>query len=328
MWTLDETIAYAKSQVGQTNGKIYAKIAVGWESPYDWCAYFCSTIKIKGQLDCPYFPNGFAFDKRDLGVIGDRWVEPRDLQAGDFIGFDWDGGGQWGGDHVGYVVQRVAAGDYWTVEGNCGGEVRLKHRTIENTRSAKGIGIIGGIRPKYSEPVFPDVDESTPHFKDIRWLKENGIATGYIDGTFRPNAATARSDMAAFLHRLAGTPIFKDVNAKTAHAEDIWWMAAKGISQGYPDGTYRPSANMTRGDVAALLCRFVNGPLYTYEPTQGDVERFGDVDWQTPHCREVWWMAHMGISTGFSDGTFRPNATLKRCDAAAFLHRVDGLAGV
>ena len=151
MWTLDETIAYAKSQVGQTNGKVYAKIAVGWESPYDWCAYFCSTIKIKGQLDCPYFPNGFAFDKRDLGVIGDRWVEPLNLQPGDFIGFDWDGGGQWGGDHVGYVVQRVAAGDYWTVEGNCGGEVRLEHRTIENTRSAKGIGIIGGIRPKYKE---------------------------------------------------------------------------------------------------------------------------------------------------------------------------------
>ena len=151
MWTLDETIAYAKSQVGQTNGKVYAKIAVGWESPYDWCAYFCSTIKINGQLDCPYFPNGFAFDKRDLGVIGDRWVEPLNLQPGDFIGFDWDGGGQWGGDHVGYVVQRVAAGDYWTVEGNCGGEVRLKHRTIENTRSAKGIGIIGGIRPKYKE---------------------------------------------------------------------------------------------------------------------------------------------------------------------------------
>lgn len=157
MWTLSETIAYAKSQVGQTNGKVYAKIAVGWESPYDWCAYFDSTIKIKGQLDCPYFPNGFAFDKRDLGVIGDRWVEPLNLQPGDFIGFDWDGGGQWGGDHVGYVVQRDGAGDYWTVEGNCGGAVRLKHRTIENTRSyysdgsIKGIGIIGGIRPKYKE---------------------------------------------------------------------------------------------------------------------------------------------------------------------------------
>lgn len=158
MWTLDETIAYAKSQVGQTNGKVYAKVAVGWESPYDWCAYFCSTIKVKGQLDCPYFPNGFAFDKRDLGTIGDRWVEPRDLQPGDFIGFDWDGGGQWGGDHVGYVVQRDGAGDYWTVEGNCGGAVRLKHRTIDNTRSAKGMGIIGGIRPRYKEDEVTDAD--------------------------------------------------------------------------------------------------------------------------------------------------------------------------
>lgn len=189
MWTLDETIAYAKSQVGQTNGKVYAKIAVGWESPYDWCAYFCSTIKIKGQLDCPYFPNGFAFDKRDLGVIGDRWVEPLNLQPGDFIGFDWDGGGQWGGDHVGYVVQRVAAGDYWTVEGNCGGEVRLKHRTIENTRSAKGIGIIGGIRPKYKKELksLPLVKrgDSGPLVGVIqRLLNARGITSMYVDEKF------------------------------------------------------------------------------------------------------------------------------------------------
>lgn len=97
-------------------------------------------------------------------MIGDRWVEPLNLQPGDFIGFDWDGGGQYGGDHVGYVVQRVAAGDYWTVEGNCGGAVRLKHRTIENTRSyysdgsIKGIGIIGGIRPRYKEDEVTDAD--------------------------------------------------------------------------------------------------------------------------------------------------------------------------
>ena len=149
-WTLAQTIAYAKSQIGETDGGKYFKIAFGYRSLADWCAAWCSAVKVQGELDCPYFPNGFAFDKRDLNVIGDRWVEPRDLQPGDFIGFDWDGGGQYGGDHVGLVVERVAAGDYWTVEGNCGAQVKLKHRTIENTRSAKGIGIIGGIRPKYA----------------------------------------------------------------------------------------------------------------------------------------------------------------------------------
>lgn len=158
-WTLAQTIAYAKSQIGETDGGKYFKIAFGYRSLADWCAAWCSAVKVQGELDCPYFPNGFAFDKRDLNVIGDRWVEPRDLQPGDFIGFDWDGGGQRGGDHVGLVVERVAAGDYWTVEGNCGAQVKLKHRTIANCRtynndgSLKGIGIIGGIRPKYKTEV-------------------------------------------------------------------------------------------------------------------------------------------------------------------------------
>lgn len=158
-WTLAQTIAYAKSQIGETDGGKYFKIAFGYRSLADWCAAWCSAVKVQGELDCPYFPNGFAFDKRDLNVIGDRWVEPRDLQPGDFIGFDWDGGGQRGGDHVGLVIERVAAGDYWTVEGNCGAQVKLKHRTIANCRtyyndgSLKGIGIIGGIRPKYKKEV-------------------------------------------------------------------------------------------------------------------------------------------------------------------------------
>lgn len=209
MWTLSETIAYAKSQIGETNGKIYAKVAVGWESPYDWCAYFDSTIKIKGQLDCPYFPNGFAFDKRDLDVIGNRWVEPRDLQPGDFIGFDWDGGGQYGGDHVGYVVQRDAPGDYWTVEGNCGGEVRLKHRTVENTRSyysdgsIKGIGIIGGIRPKYKEekkmlktlPLLKKGSKGGAVVALQHLLMLRGVVTFYnIDGVFGDKTEQAVKD--------------------------------------------------------------------------------------------------------------------------------------
>ena len=216
MWTLSETIAYAKSQIGQTNGKIYAKIAVGWESPYDWCAYFCSTIKIKGQLDCPYFPNGFAFDKRDLGTIGSRWVEPRDLQPGDFIGFDWDGGGQWGGDHVGYVVQRDGAGDYWTVEGNCGGEVRLEHRTIENTRSSKGMGIIGGIRPKYKKELksLPLVKrgDSGPLVGVIqRLLNARGITSMYVDEKF---GAKTEAGVKEF-QRLVGIYPDGKVGAKT-----------------------------------------------------------------------------------------------------------------
>ena len=192
-WTLAQTIAYAKSQIGETDGGKYFKIAFGYRSLADWCAAWCSAVKVQGELDCPYFPNGFAFDKRDLNVIGDRWVEPRDLQPGDFIGFDWDGGGQYGGDHVGLVVERVAAGDYLTVEGNCGAQVKLKHRTIENTRSAKGIGIIGGIRPKYapekvelkSLPLLKKGDKGDAVIVLQLLLQMRGVVKfGKIDGIF------------------------------------------------------------------------------------------------------------------------------------------------
>ena len=194
-WTLAQTIAYAKSQIGETDGGKYFKIAFGYRSLADWCAAWCSAVKVQGELDCPYFPNGFAFDKRDLKVIGDRWVEPRDLQPGDFIGFDWDGGGQYGGDHVGLVVERVAAGDYWTVEGNCGAQVKLKHRTIANCRtynndgSLKGIGIIGGIRPKYKKEVKPlkltqRGDKGAEVIVIQNLLNLRGITNMHVDGIF------------------------------------------------------------------------------------------------------------------------------------------------
>lgn len=195
MWTLDETLDYARSQIGQTDGSKYFKIAFGYYSSADWCAAFDSAIKVKGNLDCPYFPSTVAFDKRDLNVIGDRWVEPRDLQPGDFIGFDWDGGGQRGGDHVGLVVERVAAGDYWTVEGNCGAQVKLKHRTIANCRTynndgtLKGIGIIGGIRPKYKKEVkalklTQRGDKGAEVIVIQHLLNLRGITNMHVDGIF------------------------------------------------------------------------------------------------------------------------------------------------
>lgn len=147
MWTLDETLDYARSQIGQTDGSQYFKIAFGYYSSADWCAAFDSAIKVKGNLDCPYFPSTVAFDKRDLKVIGNRWVEPYNLKAGDFIAFDFDGGGQWGGDHVGIVEKVVGDGSYMTIEGNCGKQVRRKLRTV------KSDGIIGGIRPIYKKEV-------------------------------------------------------------------------------------------------------------------------------------------------------------------------------
>lgn len=115
---------------------------------------------------------------------------------------------------------------------------------------------------------FKDVTDATPHADDIAWLAETGISTGYPDNTFRGMAAVCRQDMAAFLRRLAaregvggakrwdGEPGgFPDVGATADHAADIAWLAATGVSTGYPDGTFRGMAAVARQDMAAFLHR-------------------------------------------------------------------------
>ena len=123
---------------------------------------------------------------------------------------------------------------------------------------------------------FSDVDESTPHYKEICWLASAGISEGWdVDGgmrEFRPYQSIARIDMAAFLHRLANwmgaaNPedagrSFPDVGIDMPHAEDVVWLAAAGITTGFPDGTFQPYGSIVRCDMAAMLHRldgFVEG---------------------------------------------------------------------
>ncbi len=123
---------------------------------------------------------------------------------------------------------------------------------------------------------FSDVDASTPHYREVLWLASAGISEGWDIGggerEFRPYDNIARSDMAAFLHRLAiwmGAPepgsggrAFSDVDGSVAHAGDVAWLAAAGITTGFPDGTFKPYDTIKRCDMAAMLHRldgFVEG---------------------------------------------------------------------
>ena len=51
---------------------------------------------------------------------------------------------------------------------------------------------------------------------------------------------------------------------------------------------------------------------------------FVDVYPTTAHYQDILWLAEMGISKGWEDGTFRPNASIARGDMAAFLYRLAG----
>ncbi len=130
------------------------------------------------------------------------------------------------------------------------------------------------------------------------------------------------------------TDDFIDVDATTAHVENIAWLASNNISEGWPVGNglkeFRPYNDVARADMAAFIRRLARkyGVLNAEEYTPQDWEwgTFTDVDKNTPHAEDILWLAYYGISTGWVDeeyGTaeFRPYASVARCDMAAFLRR-------
>jgi hypothetical protein len=121
---------------------------------------------------------------------------------------------------------------------------------------------------------FTDVDPSNPFYEEIVWLAQEEISSGWVqaDGTaqFRPYQPIARDAMAAFLHRLDGSPDvdapavspFTDVAPSDAFYAEITWLAQRGIATGWQgnDGTavFQPLNPVNRDAMAAFLHRYVH----------------------------------------------------------------------
>ena len=113
---------------------------------------------------------------------------------------------------------------------------------------------------------------------------------------------------------------FKDVPADYPFVNDINWLAQRRITTGYPDGTFRPNGSVERGAMAAFFYRMAGSPQFTAPSTPS----FKDVPLNHPFYKEIEWMRARGITTGWSDGTFRPNDAVNRDAMAAFFYRYAG----
>jgi hypothetical protein len=107
---------------------------------------------------------------------------------------------------------------------------------------------------------FSDVPADHVHADAIAALVARGVATGYPDGTFRPERPVTRGQMATFLVRGlglpdAGTSHFPDVAPEDVHGRSIAALVQAGIASGFPDGTFRPQLAVTRGQLATFLMR-------------------------------------------------------------------------
>jgi len=182
---------------------------------------------------------------------------------------------------------------------------------------------------------FTDVKSGDQFYTEISWLAQRRITTGYPDGTYRPLESVERGAMAAFFYRMAGspqftapsTPSFSDVPTTHPFYKEIEWMKARSITTGWSDGTFRPNAPVNRDAMAAFFYRYAGSPHVDLPVTSP----FKDVPADSQFYREITWLASTGISTGWSDGTYRPVTPIARDAMAAFIYRysekVANLAG-
>lgn len=99
----------------------------------------------------------------------------------------------------------------------------------------------------------------------------------------------------------------------------IAWMKDKKISEGYPDGTYRPFESVSREAMAAFIYRLAGSDYVP--PTESP---FTDVPTTHLFYKEIAFMNFRGISTGWPDRTYRPLEPVSREAMAAFMNRFAG----
>jgi S-layer homology domain len=117
---------------------------------------------------------------------------------------------------------------------------------------------------------FTDVSPGAFYAEAVAWLKDQGITTGTSATTYSPDDVVTRGQMAAFLHRLAGSPGanpahgFTDVDDTAFYAEPVRWLKDQGITTGTSATTYSPDDVVTRGQMAAFLHRMATDSDWDY----------------------------------------------------------------
>ena len=108
-------------------------------------------------------------------------------------------------------------------------------------------------------------DVSTAYADAVSWAAMNGIADGYGDGRFGGEDPVTREQFAAMLWRMESQPVtataeaFADQDKISAYAVSaVSWARNAGIVSGKGNNVFDPQANITRGEVAAMLYRWLN----------------------------------------------------------------------
>lgn len=177
-----------------------------------------------------------------------------------------------------------------------------------------------------STPAKPDETKPTlaPIPEMLNGEDHYAYLLGYEDGTVRPNGSISRAEVATVLFRLLKDDVRAQNLTKDNACSDVsgtaWYAAAvstlskMGVISGYPDGTFRPNAPITRAEFAAMIARFDETAKSADTP-------FTDISghWAENAIGKAYGN---GWVEGSSKTVFCPESNLTRAETATLLNRV------
>lgn len=166
-------------------------------------------------------------------------------------------------------------------------------------------------------PAQVHADYTEPYMKK---MEELGLLQGDADGDLRPGDPITRAEFVtiitrAFGYRSAGGHPFRDVPGTAWYAEDV----DIGYTEGYITGTsptaFSPNLSITREEAAFILAKNL-----MMEPAVGENTSFADGRSISTWSRGmVSAAAENNLISGYPDGTFRPQKSITRGEAAVIL---------
>lgn len=156
------------------------------------------------------------------------------------------------------------------------------------------------------------------------WLQtkeHNGYMGGYGNGLFGPNDNMTRAQVARMFYNLLlekDVPVtvsFTDVPADAWYAEAVNTLASLDVIKGIGDGQFAPNRTITRAEFTVIAMRFANVSADVTNP-------FTDIATNDWYYTAVTSAVSYGWINGYSDGSFRPQATITRAEVVTIVNRM------
>ncbi|MFA4857811.1 MAG: PorV/PorQ family protein [Candidatus Margulisiibacteriota bacterium] len=150
-----------------------------------------------------------------------------------------------------------------------------------------------------------------------------GLVEGYPDGTFRPDRALTRAELAALLVRASGLALadggksFKDVPAQHWANAYIKTAQVAGLMEGYPDGKFKPEKQISRAEGIAVLARVDELPL----DETVTINPYADVSKKSWPAKYVQAAKNAGMLDYVKTSTLSPKGGLTRAEAVTMLSK-------